>query len=42
MITSEFSVKTLLFIKMLQSISREIRSGCPEELLYIDDLALIN
>ena len=26
---------------VLGSVSTEIRSGCPEELLYADDLALV-
>ena len=32
----------LLFIIVLEALSREIRSGCPEELLYADDLALVS
>ena len=27
---------------MLQALSREIRSGCPEELFYADDLTLVD
>ena len=27
---------------MLEALSREIRSGCPEELLYADDLASVS
>ena len=32
----------LLFIKVLEALFRETRSRYPEELLYIDDLALIS
>ena len=32
----------LLFIIVLEALSREIRSGCSEELLYADDLALVS
>ena len=32
----------LLFIIVLEALSREMRSGCPEELLYADDLALVS
>ena len=31
----------LLFITVLQALSGEFRSGCPQELLYTDDLVLI-
>ena len=31
----------LLFITMMEVLSREIRSGCLEELLYAGDLALL-
>ena len=31
----------LLFIIVLQVLSRKIRSECPEELLYADDLVLV-
>ena len=31
----------LLFIMVLEALSREVRSGCEEELLYADDLALV-
>ena len=31
----------LLFIIVLEALSKEIGSGCPEELYYADDLALI-
>ena len=31
----------LLFTIVLEVVSREIRSGCPEKLLYADDLALV-
>ena len=31
----------LLFTIALEELSREIRSGCPEKLLYADDLALV-
>ena len=31
----------LLFTIVLEALSRETRSGYPEELLYIDDLALV-
>ena len=31
----------LLFTMVLEGLSREIRSGCQEELLYADDLALV-
>ena len=31
---------SLLFIIVLEALSREVRSGCPEELLYVDDFAL--
>ena len=30
----------LLFIIVLEALSREMRSGCPKELLYADDLAI--
>ena len=30
----------LLFIIVLEALSREIRSGCPKELLYVDELTL--
>ena len=36
------SVLSPLFIKVLEVQSREIKSGCPEELLYADDLALVS
>ena len=32
----------LLFIIVLEAVSREIRSGCPEELFYADHLVLIS
>ena len=32
----------LLFIIVLEALSREITSGCSEELLYADHLALIS
>ena len=32
----------LFFIIVLEALSREIRSGCPEELLYADDLAFVS
>ena len=32
----------LLFIKLLEALSREIRSECPEKLLYAYDLALVS
>ena len=32
----------LLFIIVSESLSREIRSVCPEELLYADDLVLVS
>ena len=32
----------LLFIIVLEALSREIRPGCPEELLYTDRLALVS
>ena len=32
----------LLFIIVLEALSRDIRTGCPEELLYADDLALVS
>ena len=32
----------LLFIIVLETLSREIRSRCPEELLYVDELAFVN
>ena len=32
----------LLFIIVLEALSREMRLGCPEELLYADDLALVS
>ena len=41
-ITSGLAIIPLLFITMLESLSRQIRSWCPEELLYVDDLALVN
>ena len=31
----------LLFIIVLEAVSREFRTGCPWELLYADDLVLI-
>ena len=31
----------LLFIIVLEALTREMRSGCPEELLYADDLVLM-
>ena len=31
----------LLFVMVLESLLREFRSGCPQELLYADDLVLI-
>ena len=34
-------LSTLLFILVLEARSREIRLGCPEELLYADDLVLV-
>ena len=33
---------SLLFITVLEALSREIRSGSPEELLYADDMVLVN
>ena len=35
-------LRPLLFIIVLNTLSREIRSGCPEELLYDDNLALVS
>ena len=32
----------LLFIIVLEALSREMRSGCPKELLYADDLAIVS
>ena len=32
----------MLFIIILKAIPREIRPGSPEELLYTDDLAIVN
>ena len=32
----------LLFIVVLEVLSTEIRSGCPEKLLYADDFALVS
>ena len=32
----------LLFIIVLEALSRDGRSGCPEELLYADDFLLIS
>jgi hypothetical protein len=32
----------LLFIIVLEALSREFRSGCPWELLYADDLAIVD
>ena len=29
-------------LSVMKELSREIRSGYPEELLYVDDLALIS
>ena len=50
-LSEEFSVKVgvhqgsvlspLLFIMVLETLSTEIRTGCPWELLYADDLVLI-
>ena len=31
----------LLFIIVLEALTREMRTGCPEELLYADDLLLM-
>ena len=49
--SEEFSVKVgvhqgsvlspLLFIIVMEALSRELRTGCPWELLYADDLAII-
>ena len=38
---SKGQCKIILFIIVLEQLSREIRSGC-SELLYADDLALVN
>ena len=35
-------LSSLLFIRELESPSREIRSGCLEELCYADDMALVS
>ena len=35
-------VLSLYFSTVLEPLSREIRSRCPEELLYADDLALVS
>ena len=35
------SVVRPLFCTLLEALSREIKSGCPEELLYADDLGLV-
>ena len=35
-------LSSLLFIVMLEVLCREIRSGCQEELLYADDVALVS
>ena len=35
-------LNTLLFIIVLQTLSRKIRSGCPEELVYDGDLTLVS
>ena len=32
----------LLFIIVLETLSKEIRSGCSEQLLYADDLTLVS
>ena len=32
----------LLLIIVPEALSREIRSGCPEELIYADDLVLVS
>ena len=32
----------LLFIIVLEALSRYIRSGCPHKMLYADDLELIS
>ena len=32
----------LLFIIVLEALSRDFRTGCPKELLYADDLALVS
>ena len=34
-------VSPLLFIIVLEALSREFRTGCPWELLYADDLVII-
>ena len=36
------AVIRLLFIIVLELLSREIKSGCPEDVLYVDNLALDN
>ena len=32
----------MLFIIVMEVLSREIRSGCPEELLYAGDLVVVS
>lgn len=39
---SGFSFKCSVLIIILEVISREIRYGCPEELVHADDLVLIS
>ena len=34
-------ISPLLFIIVVEAISRIFKSGCPHELLYADDLAII-
>ena len=35
-------VRPVLYVIVLEALCREVRSGCPEELLYADDLALVS
>ena len=32
----------LLFVMVLEALSQEFRTACPRELLYIDDLVIID
>ena len=36
------ALSCVLLIMVLEALSGEIRSGCPEELLHADDVALVN
>ena len=40
--STRVSVMTSWFRLVLEALSREIRSGCPEELFIADDLTLVS